>query len=334
LTGIKPTGTPHLGNWLAAIRPAIDLANTPDTRAVYFIADYHALTSVQEPKALQTLTYDVAATWLALGLDPGRTLLYRQSDVAEILELCWILACLTTKGWMNKAHAYKAAVDRNLASGEPDGDAGINMGLYTYPVLMAADILLFDTDVVPVGRDQVQHVEIARDIAQRFNHLYGDVLRLPVAQVNDSVSVIPGLDGRKMSKSYGNVVPLFLSARQLRRTLNRIVTDSSPPEAPKDPESSNIFQIYRAAATEEQTLALAERYRRGIGWGEAKAALFELLDEALAPARERYAALMADPAHIDALLDRGAAQARTIARRTLDRVRTAIGIGPCRAERL
>jgi tryptophanyl-tRNA synthetase len=331
LTGIKPTGTPHLGNWLAAIRPAIDLANTPNTRAVYFIADYHALTSVQEPEALRALTYDVAATWLALGLDPGRTLLYRQSDVPEILELSWILACFTTKGWMNKAHAYKAAVDRNLASGEPDGDAGINMGLYTYPVLMAADILLFDTDVVPVGRDQVQHVEIARDIAQRFNHLYGDVLRLPAAQVNDSVSVIPGLDGRKMSKSYGNVVPLFLSAKQLRKTLNKIVTDSSPPQSPKDPESSNIFQIYRAAATQEQTLALAERYRRGIGWGEAKTALFELLDEALTAARERYSALMADPTHIDALLDRGAAQARTIAQRTLDRVRTAIGIGPRRA---
>ena len=332
LTGIKPTGTPHLGNWLAAIRPAIDLANTPSTRAVYFIADYHALTSVQKPEALRTMTYDVAATWLALGLDPDRTLLYRQSDIPEILELCWILACLTTKGWMNKAHAYKAAVDKNLASGEPDGDAGINIGLYTYPVLMAADILLFDTDVVPVGKDQVQHVEIARDIAQRFNHLYGDVLRLPAAQVNDSVSVIPGLDGRKMSKSYGNVVPLFLSAKQLRKTINKIVTDSSPPEAPKDPENSSIFQIYRAAATEEQTLVLAERYRRGISWGEAKAALFEVLDEALSPARKHYASLMADPSHIEALLERGASKARLIARRTLDRVRTAIGIGPGRTQ--
>jgi tryptophanyl-tRNA synthetase len=326
LTGIKPTGTPHIGNWLGAIRPALELADVPGTTAIYFIADYHALTAVQEPEALRHMTYDVAATWLALGLDPSRTLIYRQSDVPEVFELSWILACMTTKGWMNKAHAYKAAVDRNLSAGEEDADIGINIGVYTYPVLMAADILLFDSDVVPVGKDQVQHIEIARDIAQRMNHLYGEVLKLPQAHVVENVAIVPGLDGRKMSKSYGNVIPLFLPSKQLRKTLNKIVTDSSPPEAPKDPESSHIFQMYRAVANAEQTRALADRYRTGIGWGEAKGALFDVLDEALTPARERYAALMADTAQIDRLLLDGAARARVIARQTVARVRAAIGI--------
>lgn len=327
LTGIKPTGTPHIGNWLGAIRPGLELANLPGTRAVYFIADYHALTAVHDAAALRHMTYDVAATWLALGLDPSRTLIYRQSDIPEIFELSWILSCFTTKGWMNKAHAYKAVVERNQREGQEDLDVGVNIGLYTYPVLMAADILLFDTDLVPVGKDQVQHIEIARDIAQRVNHLYGDVLTLPQAHVSDSVAIIPGLDGRKMSKSYDNVIGLFLPPKQLRKLINRIVTDSTPPEAPKDPESSHIFQIYRAVASVEQAQALAERYRSGIGWGEAKAALFEVLDAALGPARERYAALMGDTAQIDRILADGAARARVNARATLARVRAAIGVG-------
>jgi tryptophanyl-tRNA synthetase len=327
LTGIKPSGTPHIGNWLGAIRPGLELANMPGTQAVYFIADYHALISVHEAAALRHMTYDVAATWLALGLDPARTLIYRQSDIPEILELSWILACFTTKGWMNKAHAYKAVVERNQTEGLEDVDVGVNIGLYTYPVLMAADILLFDTDRVPVGKDQVQHIEIARDIATRVNHLYGEVLTLPEAHTSDTVAVIPGLDGRKMSKSYDNVIGLFLPPKQLRKVINRIVTDSTPPEAPKDPESSHIFQIYRAVASEEQARALAERYRSGIGWGEAKAALFDVLDAALGPARERYTALMADTAQIDRVLADGAARARVIARATLSRVRAAIGVG-------
>jgi len=326
LTGIKPTGIPHIGNWLGAIRPGLELAQLPDTQAIYFIADYHALSSVHDPAALRQMTYDVAATWLALGLDPARTLLYRQSDVPEVFELTWILSCMTTKGWMNKAHAYKAAVDRNREAGEGD-DEGVNLGLYTYPILMAADIVLFDSDLVPVGKDQVQHLEIARDIAQRVNHVYGQVLKLPEPLVNELVSVVPGLDGRKMSKSYGNVVPLFLPAKQLRQTLNRIVTDSTPPEAPKDPHVSAIFQMYRAVASPEQTLALAERYRTGIGWGEAKLALFEVLDAALGPARERYDQLMADTARLDAILADGATRARQIAQQTLGRVRRAIGVG-------
>lgn len=327
LTGIKPTGTPHLGNWLGAIRPGLALADLPNVRAVYFIADYHALTAVHDAAALRQMTIDVAATWLALGLDPERTLIYRQSDIPEIFELSWILSCFTTKGWMNKAHAYKAAVERNQSAGAEDADIGINIGLYTYPVLMAADILLFDTDLVPVGRDQVQHIEIARDIAQRLNHLYGDVLKLPQAHVVDNVAIVPGLDGRKMSKSYDNGIELFLPPKQLRKVINRIVTDSTPPEAPKDPESSHIYQIYRAVASDEQARLLAERYRSGIGWGEAKAALFELLDAALGPARQRYTELMADTAQIDRLLADGAARARTIARATLGRVRAAIGVG-------
>jgi tryptophanyl-tRNA synthetase len=330
LTGIKPTGTPHIGNWLGAIRPGLELANTPGTRAIYFIADYHALTAVQEPAALRHMTYDVAATWLALGLDPERTLIYRQSDIPEVFELSWILACMTTKGWMNKAHAYKAAVDRNQAAGETDPDVGINIGVYTYPVLMAADILLFDSDLVPVGKDQVQHIEIARDIAQRVNHLYGEVLKLPEAHVVENVAIVPGLDGRKMSKSYGNVIPLFVPPKQLRKVINRIVTDSTPPEVPKDPDSSHIFQIYRAVASAAETEALAARYRSGIGWGEAKGALFDVLDAGLAPARERYAALMADTGQIDRILADGARRARAIAGQTLARVRAAIGIGPAR----
>ncbi len=331
LTGIKPTGTPHLGNWLGAIRPGLALAERPDTRAVYFIADYHALNQVSDPVALRQMTYEVAATWLAFGLDPERTLIYRQSDVPEIFELNWILACVTSKGWMNKAHAYKAAVDRNQESGETDSDAGINMGLYGYPVLMAADILLFDSDLVPVGKDQVQHVELARDMAQRLNHLYGDVLTLPQAFVTEQVQLIPGLDGRKMSKSYDNVIPLFASAKQLRKIIGRIVTDSTPPEAPKDPESSHIFQIYRAVATPEQTESLAARYATGIGWGDAKQVLFDVLDAALDPARTRYEALMANPAELDAVLATGAARARIVAAQTLSRVRAAIGIGPAAA---
>jgi len=322
LTGIKPTGSPHVGNLLGAIRPALRLADQ-GLDAMYFIADYHALTSLQDRHALAQLTHEVAATWLAMGLDPERVLFYRQSDIPEIFELAWILACFTSKGWMNKAHAYKAAVAANPG---PDPDAGINMGVYGYPVLMAADILAFDIDLVPVGKDQVQHVEIARDIALRVNHLYGDVLRLPAAKLDEDTSLVPGLDGRKMSKSYDNAIPLFVPPKELKKIVSRIVTDSTPPEAPKDPATSTIFQIYSAIATPDERHALAERFRAGIGWGDAKQALLERLETELAPARARYQALMADPGHIDALLATGAARARATAGPVLERVRRAIGI--------
>jgi tryptophanyl-tRNA synthetase len=328
LTGIKPTGTIHLGNYVGAIRPALHLAQQ-GLDAMYFIADYHALTTVQPPEHgaadMQQLVYEIAAAWLAFGLDPERVVFYRQSDIPELFELTWIFDCFTPKGWMNKAHAYKALIADKTP--DEDVDAGIHMGVYSYPVLMAADIVAFDVDLVPVGKDQVQHVEIARDIAQRMNSAYGqEFLRLPRAKLEEHAAVLPGLDGRKMSKSYGNVIPLFAPAKQLEKLIMKIATDSTPPEAPKDPETSTIFQIYRAIATPDETAALEQRYRTGIGWGDAKKALAARVEQEVGPARARYEALMADKGHIDALLAAGAQKARVIARQTLDRVRKAIGI--------
>ncbi len=326
LTGIKPTGTPHVGNYLGAIRPALRHAQDPNLEACYFIADYHALTTVHDRSALDRLVHEVAATWLACGLDPTRTLFYRQSDVPEIFELSWILGCFTSKGWMNKAHAYKALVAEAEAAGIEDVDAGISMGVYTYPILMAADIIAFDANLVPVGKDQVQHIEIARDMAQRFNHTYGETLVLPAAAVDADVAVIPGLDGRKMSKSYDNTIPIFAPSKQLKKAIGRMVTDSSPPEAPKDPATSTVFQLYKLFATADETAALAARYAAGIGWGDAKAELHRVIDTHISPARERYDALMADRAQVDALLADGAARARAIAGPVLARARKAIGM--------
>jgi tryptophanyl-tRNA synthetase len=327
LTGIKPTGTIHLGNLVGAIRPALRLAGQ-GLEAMYFIADYHALTTVQPPAhtsaEMRRLVYEIAAAWVACGLDPEQVVFYRQSDVPELFELSWIFQCFTSKGWMNKAHAYKALVADRTGD---DVDAGINMGVYGYPILMAADIVAMDVDLVPVGKDQVQHVEIARDIAQRINSAYGtELLRLPAAKIEEHAAVLPGLDGRKMSKSYDNVIPLFAPPKQLEKTIMKIATDSTPPEAPKDPDASTIFQIYRAIATPDEARALAERFRGGIGWGEAKKLLAQRIEAEVAPARARFDALMADPTQLDALLAAGAAKARVHARRTLDRVRAAIGI--------
>jgi tryptophanyl-tRNA synthetase len=330
LTGIKPTGRPHVGNWLGMIRPAIALASEPATDALYFIADYHALTTVRDRETLRDLTLDCAATWLAFGLDPERTILYRQSDVPEIFELAWILACHTPKGFMNKSHAYKAARDANEAAGE-DPDAGISMGLFSYPVLMAADILGVDADVVPVGKDQVQHVEIARDIAERVNHTWGEgTLRLPAVRIKSESAVVPGLDGRKMSKSYDNTLPCFGSAKELRKAVMRIATDSTPPEAPKDPDGSLVYQIHRGVLDAAGAAELAGRYRAGISWGEAKQRLAEDLERELAPARSRYERLMADPRVLDDLLADGARRARAIAGAVSTRVRAALGVDPTR----
>lgn len=327
LTGIKPTGIPHLGNLLGAIRPALALAGDDTLRALYFIADYHALTTVQDRREMRRLTHEIAATWLAWGLDPDRVLFYRQSDVPETFELAWILACFTSKGWMNKAHAYKARTADNELAGAPDPDAGISMGLYEYPILMAADILLFDADLVPVGEDQKQHIEIARDIAQRINHHYGaELLKLPSALIDPGTAVVPGRDGRKMSKSYDNTIPLFAPPGRLRKLVNAIVTDSSPPGAPKDPASSVVFKIFEQFAPREATEQLRRRYLEGISWGDAKAALFEVLEPQLAAPRERYQALIADPRRIDELLAIGRDRARALARPVMDRLRAAIGI--------
>jgi len=326
LTGIKPTGAPHIGNYLGAIRPGLALAADPAVRAFYFIADHHALTSVGSAAELRRDTLEVAATWLAFGLDPARVTFYRQSDVPEIFELSWILACQTPKGFMNKAHAYKAVADRNLEAGEPE-DAGVNIGLYTYPVLMAADILIVDADLVPVGKDQVQHVEIARDLAARVNHHFGDgALRLPKAAVVEHSAVVPGLDGRKMSKSYGNSLPCFLPAKKLRKEVMRITTDTTPPEAPKDPDSSLVYQIHRALIEPAAAAALADVYRAGVSWGEAKQLLADELERQLADPRARYDDLMAHPAQIDALLADGAARARAVAGPVLARVKAAVGL--------
>ena len=329
LTGIKPTGEPHLGNYIGAIKPA--LALTREYEALYFIADHHALTTVRDPQLLRHYTRSVAATWITAGLDPDHVVFYRQSDIPEIFDLMWILSCMTSKGLMNRAHAYKAARDRNEESGKTDLDAGINMGLYNYPVLMAVDILIMEADVVPVGRDQIQHVEIAADIAGSFNHIYGDsfTFKIPQAVVPDAETghTLPGVDGRKMSKSYNNTIPLFCDEAQLKKLIRRIPTDSTPVEEPKDPDSSSLFQILNQFAPPEITAETRRRLREGaMGWGELKNQLFEALNMQLSPLRERYNALMDPDSELDALLVAGAEKARRRAVPVLAQVRKAIGI--------
>ncbi|MEO7194056.1 MAG: tryptophan--tRNA ligase [Pseudonocardiaceae bacterium] len=329
LTGIKPTGEPHLGNYIGAIKPALTLAQ--EYEALYFIADHHALTTVRDPQLLRHYTRSVAATWITAGLDPDRVVFYRQSDVPEIFDLMWIMSCMTSKGLMNRAHAYKAARDRNEESGKTDLDAGINMGLYNYPVLMAVDILIMEADVVPVGRDQMQHVEIAADIAGSFNHVYGDsfTFKIPQAVVPDAETgrTLPGVDGRKMSKSYDNTIPLFCGEAQLKKMVRRIPTDSTPVEEPKDPDSSTIFQILDQFAEPEIVAGTRRRLREGgIGWGDLKNQLFEVLNAQLSPLRERYNALMEPDSELDALLAAGAEKARKRAVPVLAQVRKAVGI--------
>ncbi|GGH80914.1 tryptophanyl-tRNA synthetase [Pullulanibacillus pueri] len=324
LTGIKPTGDLHIGNYVGAIRPAISLIQEPGILPRYFIADYHALTSMQNREELHDRIYQIAAAWLAFGLDPEKVLFYRQSDVPEIFELSWILSCLTSKGLLNRAHAYKAKVDDNLAN-DRDPDNGVNMGLYNYPVLMAADILMFNTHLVPVGKDQIQHVEIARDIAEHFNKTYGDTFTLPEALVEETTAVIPGLDGRKMSKSYGNVIPLFTDEKKLRKAIFRIKTDSKTPEEPKDPKDSTLFDIYRAFATEAEIADLAKRYEEGIGYGEIKQILFDQVNEKLKEPRKIYTELINDKAQLDTLLKKGGEQAREYAHRFMLEIRNKIG---------
>jgi len=327
LTGIKPTGEPHLGNWVGAIRPAVKLAGEMDRTSYYFIADYHALTGLKNEQELRHYTYSVAASWIALGLDPTRVVFYRQSDVPEVFELSWILACFSPKGLMNRAHAYKAQVQKNQEAGDEDVDAGINMGLYTYPILMAADILLMGSHLVPVGSDQVQHVEIARDLAQYFNRQYRtNLLTLPEALIDEAGSVIPGLDGRKMSKSYGNTIPIFATTEQLRKLVFRIATDSSKPGEPKDPETSTIFQLYRLLATAEETESMKIAYQNGMSWKDAKEALYGLLEDHLRAPRERYHALLEDPAMLDRIFIDGAVKARSVASQRMEKIRRTVGI--------
>ena len=328
LTGITTTGTPHLGNYVGAIRPAIAASREATNETFYFLADYHALIKCQDPAAVHQSGMEIAATWLALGLDINNATFYRQSDIREIPELTWILNCVCAKGLMNRAHAYKAAVDANIADGE-DADKAITMGLFSYPVLMAADILMFGANKVPVGKDQIQHVEMARDIAQRFNHLFckkEPLLTLPDYQVDDNVAVLQGLDGRKMSKSYGNTIPLFLPEKQLQKQINKIVTNLQEPGEPKDPDTSTVFQIYQAFASAEQTAEMRQAYADGIGWGDAKKRLFALINAEVGEARERYNELLARPDDIEDMLQQGAIKARAISQPLLEQVRRAVGI--------
>ncbi|CAM5420440.1 tryptophan--tRNA ligase [Eoetvoesiella caeni] len=331
LTGITTSGTPHLGNYAGAIRPSIQTSELPGVDAFYFMADYHALIKCDDPQRIARSRLEIAATWIAAGLDADKVTLYRQSDVPEIPELCWMLTCVTPKGLMNRAHAYKASVDQNVAR-QAEPDDGVDMGLFSYPILMAADILMFNARKVPVGRDQVQHLEMARDIAQRFNHLYGggqDFFVLPEVQIDDEVATLPGLDGRKMSKSYDNTIPLFEGgAKATRAAVARIVTDSREPGQPKDAEGSHLYTLYRAFATPQESLQFRRELEQGMGWGDAKNQLCDRIELELAPMRERYAELMAKPQRIEEILQAGAAKARKISAPFMAQLRAAVGLRP------
>jgi len=327
LTGIKPTGIPHLGNYLGAIKPALELVR--DFSPVYFIADYHALTlpAMHDRATLRDNIYSVAATWLALGLNPEEGLFYKQSDIPEIFELSWVLSCFTPKGFMNRAHSYKDKVAKNQAEGI-DEDSNINMGLYSYPCLMDADILMFKADIVPVGKDQKQHIEFSRDVANRFNAQYGkNLFTIPEPVIQKNTDVIPGLDGRKMSKSYDNTIEIFLDGKALKKKLGKIVTNSQGIEEAKDPDTCNVFALYKLFATPAECEALAVRYRAGgMGWGHAKAELQTVLERVFGDARVRYESLLADTTQIDKILAYGAVKARKQASLFMEEIRDTLGI--------
>jgi tryptophanyl-tRNA synthetase len=328
LTGVTTTGTPHLGNYAGAIRPAIAASRRDDADSFYFLADYHALVKNHDPDAVQRSSLEVAATWLALGLDTERSIFYRQSDIPEIPELMWILNAVTAKGLMNRAHAYKAAVAENEASESRDPDKGITMALFSYPVLMAADILLFNAHRVPVGKDQKQHVEMARDIAKRFNHNFTELFVLPDAEIGDNTAVLSGLDGRKMSKSYNNTIPLFVPEKKLRKLIMKIKTNLLEPGEPKDTNDCTLFEIYQAFATAAEAETMRTRFAAGVGWGDLKQEVFEYLNAHLGAARDEYDRLVADPGHVERVLQDGAARARAISVPFIAKVRDAVGIRP------
>lgn len=325
LTGITPSGTPHLGNYAGSIRPAVAASQTANVESFYFLADYHALIKCQDPARVHRSTLEIAASWLACGLEPEKVVFYRQSDIPEIPELNWFLTCVTGKGVLNRAHAYKASQDKNAEAGR-ELDDGVTAGLFMYPVLMAADILMFNAHKVPVGRDQIQHIEMARDMASSFNHLYGEHFVLPEAAIEESVATLPGLDGRKMSKSYDNTIPLFAPREQLKKLIGGIVTDSRAPGEPKDTEGSALFQLYQAFSTPEETAAMRQAFANGIGWGDAKHMLFERIDAELAPKRARYEDFMAHPEKVEAALQLGADRARALTRPFITKLRAAVGL--------
>ena len=325
LTGIKPTGMPHIGNYLGAIKPALELAEEYESR--YFIADYHALNAIKDKEELKNMTYEVAASWLACGLDPKKSLIYKQSDIPETFELTIMLAAFTPKGLMNRAHAYKAKVDENISK-KDDPDANVNMGLFTYPILMAADILLFDSDVVPIGKDQKQHLEMTADIAETVNKNYKKQLfKIPAPKMGKSTQYIVGMDGRKMSKSYNNTIEMFLPEKKLRKKIMKIVTKPVSIEAKKDPEDCNVFELYKLFATKKQQKELAEKYRAGgMAYSYAKEKLFEAMNEFLKPMREKYEYFVDNKDEIEEILKRGASKAREIAKKKIKFLRKEIGI--------
>lgn len=325
LTGITTTGTPHLGNFVGSIRPSVAASLQPGVQSFYFLADYHALIKCEDPVRIQRSTLEIAASWLAAGLDPEQVTFYRQSDIPEIPELTWLLTCVTGKGVLNRAHAYKASVDKNIAAGREQDD-GVTAGLFMYPVLMGADILMFKAHKVPVGRDQIQHIEMARDMAASFNHLYGEHFVLPEAAIDDHVATLPGLDGRKMSKSYDNTIPLFSSREQLKKLIGSILTDSRAPGEAKEVEGSALFQIYQAFATPEETEALRQQYAAGIAWGDAKEVLLQRVDQVIAPMRAQYEELIHNPARIEKTLLAGAERARALATPFIRDLRSAVGL--------
>ena len=326
LTGITTTGTPHIGNYVGAIRPGIAASKDPKINNYYFLADLHSLAKAEDPKKMHQSTLEIAAAWLALGLDTDNAMFYRQSDIPEIPLLTWILTGMTAKGLMNRAHSYKAMVQANEESGSKDPDQGIMMALYSYPILMAADILMFKSTKIPVGRDQKQHVEMTRDIAQRFNHNYGDVLVVPEAVIDGNTAVLKGLDGRKMSKSYNNIIPIFENEKKLRKLIMKIKTNSLEPGEPKDTSDSTLFDIYKAFATDDEVKDIEKQYADGIAWGEMKQFLFEYINEHFKPARDEYQRLIDDPKIVEDELIKGAEKAREISVPYIEEIRHAVGI--------
>ncbi len=326
LTGITTTGTPHIGNYVGAIRPGIEASKDQNKENFYFLADLHALAKAENPNRIARSTLEISAAWLALGLDTDNAYFYRQSDIPEIPELTWILTSMTAKGLMNRAHSYKAQVQSNIDAGANDNDKGINMALYSYPILMAADILMFKSTRVPVGRDQKQHIEMTRDIAQRFNHNFGDILVIPDAVISEDTATLSGLDGRKMSKSYDNIIPLFANEEELRKLIMKIKTNSLEPGEPKDTEDSVLYDIFQAFSTPDETRNIEKLYAEGIAWGEMKNILFECINDQLKPARKEYQKLIDNPVKIEDELIRGAERAREISVPYIQEIRNAVGI--------
>lgn len=326
LTGITTSGVPHIGNLVGAILPAIESSREDEVSPFLFLADYHSLIKNHEPDLTYESSFEVAAAWLACGLDPERVTFYRQSDVPHIMELAWILSCVTAKGLLNRAHAYKASVAENEEQKSKDSDRGITMGLFNYPILMSADILAFNADDVPVGQDQKQHLEMTRDIANRFNHIYGQVFTVPEAVISEESGILPGIDGRKMSKSYGNTIPIFCERKRLEKLIKKIKTNSLEPGEPKDTSDSTIFSLYKAFSPKGAVLEMEKKYEAGISWGEAKAQLIEVIDERVSPFRAEYLRVCEDRAHVEQTLKEGAEKAMDVSAPLLDKVRKLVGI--------